>query len=206
VADTARTAVDRLIDRMYRSRGYLVASDRANRPAGSSMTLEAVRGAATIGTLTVHLAEQHALNAETLYASEIRPYRQTGRRLCEFNRLAMHTGETSKEALAAIFHIGMVLAHRIYDATDLFIEVNPRHAPFYRRKIGFNLIGEERICPRVNAPAMLLHKDLAICAEEVSQRSRSLDPGHESFYTFALTPEEENRVLHNILAPLRMAS
>lgn len=209
VADESRAAsVDKLVTRMYRSRGYLVADDGC-RPSVSdrgTVTLEALSGRTTIGTLTVNLGQRRRLNAETLYAEEIAPYRQPGRRLCEFNRLALHMDETSKEVLAAIFHVGVVFAAKIFGASDLFIEVNPRHAPFYRRKIGFALAGEERVCPRVDAPAVLLHKDLAVCTEELARLGGVRTPDNKSFYAFALTPAEERIVLGNILAPLRMAS
>ena len=44
--------------------------------------------------------------------------------------------------------------------TDILVEVNPRHATFYRKVFGFVVAGAETICPRVNAPAVLLRLDL----------------------------------------------
>jgi hypothetical protein len=38
--------------------------------------------------------------------------------------------------------------------------VNPRHAGFYEKILGFAVVGAERICPRVNAPALLMRLDL----------------------------------------------
>lgn len=206
VVDHARaTAVDQLVARMYRSRGYLVSSDTRSSARGA-VTLEASRAGATVGTLTVNVGDGGRLNADALYAAEIAPYRRSGRRLCEFNRLALQMDEANKEVLAAIFHVGILFALKVFGASDLFIEVNPRHAPFYRRKIGFELVGDERVCPRVNAPAVLLHKDLDICAEEIVRLGGLRAPSNKSFYAFALSPAEERIVLGNIPAPLRMAS
>jgi len=204
--DAQTTAIDRLVTRMYRSRGYLVSNDGTALSSTGAVTIEALNGRTTIGTLTVNVGVGRRLNAETLYAAEMAPFRRPGRCLCEFNRLALHIDEANKEVLAAIFHVGIIIAHRIYGASDLFIEVNPRHAPFYRRKIGFELVGEERVCPRVNAPAVLLHKDLDVCTEELSRLGGLREPSNKSFYAFALTPEEARVVLGNILPPLRMAS
>jgi len=207
VADAARaTAVDQLVTRMYRSRGYLVADGRSAATASRAVTLEAVSGRTTVGTLTVNLGDGPRLNAEALYAAEIAPYRRPGRRLCEFNRLAMQADEANKEVLATIFHVGVLFALKVFGASDLFIEVNPRHAPFYRRKIGFDFVGDERVCPRVNAPAVLLHKDLDICAEELARLGGLRIPSNKSFYAFMLTPTEARIALGNIHGPLRLAS
>lgn len=209
IADEASSeAVDTLVRRMYGRRGYDLGepTEAHTTHRGTSVTLEALQDAATIGTLTVNLGGSHGLNAEALYPDEIAPYRRAGRRPCEFNRLAMGCDEANKEALAGMFHVGIVLAFRVFRATDLFIEVNPRHAIFYRRKIGFTPIGDERICPRVNAPAVLLHKDLAVCTEELSRLGGLRDPSNRSFYAFALTPSEERRVVNNLRTPMRLAS
>jgi hypothetical protein len=197
--------VQTLVTRMYRQRGY-VTTNAGSVPAEhrASVTLEALREGRTIGTLTVNVGDHRRLNAEELYADEIAPYRREGGRVCEFTRLAMDCNESSKEALGSLFHVGFAFAYRIFRAGNLFIEVNPRHALFYRRKLGFNAIGEQRICARVCAPAVLLHKELAACAEELRHLGGSRVPSNKSFYAFVLTPAEETILLQNIarrLAP-----
>lgn len=206
--ETSSEAVDTLVRRMYGRRGYDLGEPGEDHTTqrGTSVTLEALLDNTTIGTLTVNLGGVHGLNAEALYPEEIAPYRQAGRRPCEFNRLAMGCDESNKEALAGMFHVGIVLAYRVFRATDLFIEVNPRHAVFYRRKIGFTAIGEERICPRVNAPAVLLQKNLAVCTEELARLGGLREPSNRSFYAFALTPGEERRLVNNLRMPIRLAS
>lgn len=206
--ESSSEAVDTLVQRMYGRRGYCLSDRNESRAAqrGTSITLEALQDGTTIGTLTVNLGGVRGLNAEALYAQEIAPYRSAGLRPCEFNRLAMGTDESNKEALAGMFHVGIIFAFKVFRATDLFIEVNPRHAVFYRRKIGFECIGEERICPRVNAPALLLRKNLAVCTEELSRLGGVREPSNRSFYAFALTPEEEQGVVNNLRTPMRLAS
>jgi hypothetical protein len=201
-------AVEKLVSRMYRRRGYGIPDPGAREQAstGSSVTLEARQGQHTVGTLTVNLGGSRGLNAESLYAEEIAPYRRPGVRIAEFNRLAMNTVEAGRETLAALFHVGVLFAFRIFGARHLFIEVNPRHAMFYRVKLGFELLGEERTCPRVNAPAVLLHKDLAVCAAEAARFGGHREPGNKSFYAFFLAPAEERIVADNLRMPLRLAS
>lgn len=204
----ART-VESLVERKYRQRGYLFPDAGAQRcaPTPTRVTLEALRGRTTVGTLTIGVGAGEGIGAEALYGEEIAPYRRRGRRPAEFTRLAMSLDEADKEALAAIFHIGIVVAYRVLGADDLFIEVNPRHVPFYLRKIGFRIAGPERTCPRVNAPAVLMHKDLAVCSEELSRLGGLRVPQNRTFYAFALTPEEERQVLEKLFdEPLRMAS
>lgn len=59
--------------------------------------------------------------------------------------------------IALLFQISYIYARNLYQATDFFCEVNPRHATPQKRMFGFQQIGKEKICPRVNAPAVLLH-------------------------------------------------
>ena len=48
---------------------------------------------------------------------------------------------------------------RRFGGTELVIEVNPRHAGYYRRTMGFQDRRPAHL-PRVNAPAVLLHRTL----------------------------------------------
>ena len=191
---TSGDEIDMLVSRMYRQRGYL--SPGARSAARSSalrhqVTLEARHEDRTVGTLTVNAGGMLGLNAEELYADEIRPFRADEATVCEFTRLALDSEHCSKQALGCLFHIGFVFAFHVYRASHLFIEVNPRHALFYRRKLNFDLAGEERTCPRVSAPAVLLHKDLAQCAQEIGRFGGARVPENRTFYAFMLTPREE---------------
>ena len=186
--------IDGLVSRMYRQRGYLTPGARiaASSPAlGHQVTLEARHEGCTVGTLTVNPGSMRALNAEELYADEILPYRARGGRVCEFTRLALDSEHCNKPALGCLFHIGFIFAFHVYRAADLFIEVNPRHALFYQRKLNFELAGEEKMCARVSAPAVLLHKDLAQCAQEIARFGGERVPENRTFYAFMLTPREE---------------
>jgi hypothetical protein len=191
--------VGMLVTRMYRQRGYLIPVAEANPgECIRRVTLEACHKNQTVGTLTVNLGSSEGLNAEELYGDEIAAFRRQGARLCEFTRLALDADECGKKALACLFHLGFIFAFRIHQASDLFIEVNPRHALFYRRKLGFAQVGEEKICPRVNAPAVLLHKRLATFADELRRLGGLHIPQNKSFYALCLPPWEENVLVRTI--------
>ncbi|TEX49967.1 MAG: hypothetical protein CFR70_00705 [Rhodocyclaceae bacterium] len=48
--------------------------------------------------------------------------------------------------------------HAVFGCSDAVIEVNRRHAGFYSRRFGHARIGDEKLCPRVDAPAVLMHR------------------------------------------------
>ena len=77
--------------------------------------------------------------------------------MCEITQLALDPSSGNHDALAGLFQALYVIAQLTRRMTDIFIEVHPRHANFYQRIFGFKRIGGERICPRVGAPAVLLH-------------------------------------------------
>lgn len=198
--------VEMLVTRMYRQRGYETQAGAADAESEGTnlkrVTLEACRNNRTVGTITVGLDGPDGLNAEDLYAKEIAPFRARGVRLCEFNRLALDVEECGKDALGYLFHLAVIFAYRIHRATDLFIEVNPRHAAFYRRKLGFAVIGDEKICRRVNAPAVLLHQELRSIAEQVVRHGGFKIRENKSFYSFFMPPWEEKELVEEVRSML----
>jgi len=199
--------VEMLVTRMYRQRGYdtQVVAPAESETEGTNLkrvTLEACRNNRTVGTITVGLDGPDGLNAEDLYAKEIAPFRERGSRLCEFNRLALDVEECGKDALGYLFHLAVIFAHRIHRATDLFIEVNPRHAAFYRRKLGFSVVGGEKICRRVNAPAILLHQELRSISEQVVRHGGFKIRENKSFYSFFMAPWEEKELVEEVRSML----
>ena len=190
--------VGMLVTRMYRRRGYLVPVSARPEDSIRQVTLEACYRNQTVGTLTVNLDSAEGLRAEELYAGEIGKVRGSGARVCEFTRLALDAEECSMRALACLFHLGFIFAYRIHQASDLFIEVNPRHALFYRRKLGFVQSGEEKVCPRVNAPAVLLHKKLPVLADEIVRFGGRSGSNCNSFYALGLSMAEESELVQTI--------
>jgi hypothetical protein len=186
-----RTEVGALIKRMYSWRGYetenvVVSSHNPNR-----LTLEATIGRRVVGTLTLGLDSEEGLFADELYSDEVNEFRQEGRKLCELTKLAVDPEYSSKEILASLFHLAYIYGHKIHKATDLFIEVNPRHAGFYRRMLGLSQIGEERPCRRVQAPAVLMHLELDYVNAQISSLAGSCRSSERSLYPYFFSKHEE---------------
>ena len=94
-----------------------------------------------------------------------------------------------------------IYGHNIHRATDFLIEVNPRHMLFYQRMLGFELFGEEKICPRVNAPAVLLRLDLAYADEQIVHYGGqgSAVVGVKSIYPYFFSREDELGITQRLL-------
>ena len=151
-----------LVMRRYAWRGYMVDACTLDAPApgearNSAITLIASDAAGeTVGTLTLGLDGPEGLLVDEVYGPELDAIRAAGRRVCELTRLAVDTGADSKMVLAALFSLAFLLGRVLHRATDVFIEVNPRHVAFYERALGFVVTAGERICERVKAPSVLL--------------------------------------------------
>ena len=104
-----------------------------------------------------------AADAADLAAAEALVVRRQGRRLVEYTRFAIDRERALPDDLAPqLMRRALLLGHVALGATDCVIEVNPRHARYYRREFGFRECGPERTCERVGAPARLLHLDMVV--------------------------------------------
>lgn len=194
-----RSSASYLIHKMYGWRGYAATGPSA---APNRVTLVASDAEKALATITVGFDAPGGLLVDDLYKAEIDTLRLSGGRICEFTKLAVDRNEQSKEVLAMMFHIAYMYARRLYQCTDLLIEVNPRHVRFYDRMLGFQVLGPERMCGRVGAPAVLLwlrlqHADLQIARygghKELAGAVRSL-------YPFFFSPEEEIGIVQRLKA------
>lgn len=177
--------VSALVERMYGCRGYRVDNYCGYSRDAHRLVLEASddRGA-VIGTLTLNLDSEQGLLAEELYMEEIACFRAQGRKICELSRLALDPAHSSKEMLASLFHFAYIHGRLLNEVTDLFVEVNPRHAGFYKRMLGFEQIGPVRICRRVEAPAVLLHLEMEHVDRSITALTGVPQPRAGSFYSY----------------------
>ncbi|KAA3652692.1 MAG: N-acetyltransferase [Proteobacteria bacterium] len=185
---------------MYAWRGLLTHAPSRIDDQPNQLTLIASRGTTMFGTLTLKLDSDEGLLADELYAAEVSAARQTGAQLCELTRLAIDPAFNSKEVLASIFHLAYIFGRLIHRKTDLFIEVNPRHVAFYCRMLGFRVAGEERICPRVNAPAVLLHLPLEYVDQQIKAVAGRPDTGSRSLYSYFFNEIEQQGLLNRLQA------
>jgi hypothetical protein len=190
----AREESDALIYRMYTRRGYKLTSAGAVFAASREITLQACRETSVFGTLTVRFDSGRGLGADALYREQIDAYRNNGARLAELTRLAVDPEFGSKEVLGALFHLAYVFCGPVRQIDDVFIEVNPRHVPFYRRMLDFKAVGECKICPRVAAPAILMHVEVAYVGAQAARWGGQHNAAKRCLYPYFCSAREEEEV------------
>jgi hypothetical protein len=194
-----RLRSDALHRRMYASRGYTHSCGSPDATDALTLTLQACRGDDVVGTITVRFDSLEGLAADALYRHEIDACRSTGASVCELTRLAVSDEHDSKQVLASLFHVAYLFFGVLAGATDVFIEVHPKHAPFYEHMLGFERKGECRTCARVQAPAVLMHVETSHIAGRISAAQRQ-QQRERSWYAYALSREQEEKALSRIIA------
>lgn len=189
------------VEKRYGEAGYHGAGAEKRKTCPESITLATYHGDHVIGSMTLGFDVGNGLLADELYKSEIDGIRARGGKVSEITKFALDTKMTSKRFLAAMFNVAYIYLRNLWSYTDLVIEVNPSHAPFYIRMLGFEMIGSERMCPRVNAPAVLLWVNLV----EKQQEIRAVAGHHEAakqnrtLYPYFFAAQEEARITERLL-------
>ena len=195
-----RLRSDALYRRMYASRGYRHSCRSTDAADAFTLTLQACRGDDVIGTIAVRFDSIEGLAADALYRREIDDYRSAGASVCELTRLAVSNEHDSKQILGSLFHVAYLFFGVFAGATDVFIEVHPRHAKFYEHMLGFERKGECRTCARVQAPAILMHVETGHIAGRISAAQGQQGSRERSWYAYALSREQEEKALSEIIA------
>ena len=189
------------VEKRYSEVGYHGAGSPSQNSCPDSITLATYRGEQVIGTMTLGFDVGNGLLADALYKAEIDVLRARGGSVAEITKFALDTKMTSKRFLAAMFNVAYIYLCNLWRYTDLVIEVNPSHAPFYIRMLGFEEIGSERMCPRVNAPAVLLWLNLV----EKQRQMRAVAGHHElakqdrTLYPYFFPAQEEAHITERLL-------
>ena len=178
-----------LIERMYAWRGYRSPGSDNLAQIANQATLQTCSGHNVFGTLTVRYDSAAGLAADDLYRTEVDAYRTQGR-VAELTRLAVDPTLGSKQVLGALFHAAYVFCGPLAGVTDVFIEVNPRHVAFYQRMLDFRQAGEPKMCPRVDAPAVLLHVNVAHIGERAALYGGTHEQGQRSLFPYFCSTEE----------------
>lgn len=193
-APAARRAAGTLVQKRYMSRGYLTSATLSHP---NVCTFAAYDEGRLAGTVSLRLDAKDGLAADALYRAEIDALRREGRRICEFTRLAVDTSRVSRPVLAGLFHTVFLYAQNIHAFNFVVIEVNPRHVEYYRRALGFDVLGPERHNPRVHAPAVLMGVSFQKIGDNLHRyagrgmratRTRNL-------YVYGFSPAEEAGIL-----------
>jgi len=165
--------------------------------------LQACRDGLVFGTVSLCFDSDFGLAADALYRPELDCYRAAGARLVELTRLAIDPRFGSKEVLGALFHLAYIHGALLRSASDVFIEVNPRHVMFYERMLHFRRVGDCKWCERVGALAQLLHVEVAHVREQIAEHGGHRKPARSSLYPYFFSKEEEKglpaRILHQTI-------
>jgi len=188
-----RIKASTLIKQMYASRGYDTENISFFTHDPNQFTFLVSVGEIAAGTVTLQIDSDRGLLADELYHQEISHFREKGRKVCELSKFALDPQYSSKEMIASLFQVAYICAHSVYRSTDFFCEVNPRHAGPQKHMFGFQQIGEEKICSRVNAPAVLLHLDTKYIETQVVNVRKKTDRKTRILYPyfFPLCKEKE---------------
>lgn len=194
-----REAASLLLKQMYGWRGYAVSTPMSGEP--NQLALVADTDGKVVSTMTICFDSGAGLPADENFPTEINALRGGGRRIAEPSRLAI-ARHLPKRLFAALIHISFIYAYRLMGFSDYIIEVNPRHQNFYRRKLGFQLLAEERLCTRVHAPAVLLQLELQYMEKQIQQfggtYEKSVD--EKSFYPYFFSSKDEQGIASRICA------
>ncbi len=200
-ADSAgeRSSANILLGRMYAGRGYK-SNPLPDQDDPNQLTLVASDHQAVVGTLTIGFDSKEGLLVDQLFHDEVDALRDAGRQVCEFTKLAMDGVVHAQHVLAAMFHVAFIYAHRVRGCDNLLIEVNPRHTRYYETKLGFKVIGPERLNRRVNAPAVLLSLDLWYAHDQVSKFAGKpeITKSERSLYPYGFSAHEEAGIVHRL--------
>ena len=190
-SDTRRQSASMLIEKRYASRGY---QTRALEDDPQRITVLVFMEEKIVGTTTLGLDGPAGLMADSIYKEEIDSLRAEGCSICELTKLAIDDEYVdSKHIVAVLFHLCKIYGQNIHQATDFIIEINPRHASFYKKLLGFEDFGSEKLCPRVNAPAVLLRLPLKYAEEQIARFGgmQKSAVGVRSLYPYCFSKEDE---------------
>ena len=193
-----REAASLLIRKRYGWRGYSVDSFLGNEPNRITLVAETTEGK-TVGTMSFCLDGDVNLPADENFSDKLNELRSQGRRLSEPSRLAIDD-DIPKRVFASLIHISYIYVHNIFGFTDWVIEVNPRHAMFYKKMLGFQNFGEQRVCTRVNAPAVLLRLKIEYMSEQIHKFGGLMEQrGQEkSFYPYFFSSQDEMGITNRL--------
>lgn len=193
-----------LVGRRYGQRGLRVSP--AGSPEPGLATLQARDGRRLVGTLSVRLDGPNGLAADYSFPDELLRLRAKGRKLVEFSKLAVEGAGLSKSVLSGLFHMAYLYAHGILEGDLIVMEVNPRHAPFYRRMLGAKRL-EVGHNAAVDAPSVLLCLDMGHVRTQIDRFGGKPELADEvrCLYPYFYAPADEAELLEQLRADMAEA-
>lgn len=203
-ADRAeREKAYRLAYRVYRRCGYVNEDPAAlcvsayDAYAGTFTLLAEDAQGREAGTLSMVFDSNLGLPCNEIYREEVDALRAQGLSLVEFTRLAIDDDvPNARKLLFDLFALSYAFARCGGGCTDMLIEVNPRHVPYYKKILRFEQVGPERACPRVKgAPAVLMRMNFAQMDAELDGFNTGRDRNGKRMHAYPFSPREESEVV-----------
>lgn len=196
-----------LVNRLYGERGYAIDTEGRAQIQGPELITLLVHDSAEqpIGTVTLGPDRGSGLLADGLFQTELDQIRQQpGARLLELTRFAMdrHRGN-SKQVVATLINMAYLYT-RWLGCNWMVIEVNPRHIGFYEDCMGFRRMGEEKPCPRVDAPAVLMVLEMAQSDAQIHQLAgrKGRDEAGKSLYRYFLNEQDAAQLARELFGEI----
>ncbi len=188
-----------LVKRMYHKRGYEIPGIQK---IPDHITLMASQNDVIVGTITLGVDAGNGLLADENYKKEVDQLRAEGRKVCELTKFAVDQTHGSKRVLAALFHIAYIYGRVLQQQTDVVIEVTPKHALFYRRMLGFEQMGVERLNSRVNTMGVLLRLKIDYVDGQIERFGGKTEevPGERSLYPYFFSKDDEVGITQRLLS------
>jgi len=186
-----------LVSKRYLWRGYeMPGFGRDEHPSETLVTLEDGR---VVGTLTLGFDAPGGLRADHTFGDKLLAGRAPVRMLVELSRLAVAPHANGHRVLSALFALAYQRGRVAHGATDLVVEVNPRHVATYCRLFGFTTASDARECGRVRAPAVLLWLELRALDQRLAVER---DPRNASTSDTGMAPRAATAPSAGLCAPL----
>ncbi|WP_459892172.1 N-acyl amino acid synthase FeeM domain-containing protein [Desulfothermus okinawensis] len=139
-----------------------------------------------ISTLTeIFDTEDFGLPMDVIYKDELDELREKNRNVVELSALATPREYRWKNIF--LYQVQVMYWYSLYKGVDdICIAVNPRHVRYYMNLFPFEKLGEEKMYPRVNAPAIGLRGRVEDSIEEMIEIFQALDMETPLDYYFYL--------------------
>lgn len=192
------TNASMLVQRMYLQKGYDIPG---MQKMPDRITLTASHDGAVAGTITLGIDAGNGLMADENYKQEVDRLRAEGRHVCELTKFAVDPTLGSKRVLAALFNVAYIYGRVLQKQTDVVIEVTPKHARFYKRMLGFEQMGSERLNSRVNTVGVLLRLEIDYVDRQIERWGGKADQaeGERSLYPYFFSKEDEEGITQRLL-------
>lgn len=128
-----------------------------------------------ISTLTeIFDTEEFGLPMDIIFKDELDSLRNQNRKIVELSALATPREYRWKNIF--LYQVQVMFWYSLYKGVDdICIAINPRHVRYYMNLFPFEKLGEEKMYPRVNAPAIALRGKVEDSIEDMIEIFNALD-------------------------------